>query len=203
MPEQTPVDDNVAVFEKAARCVQRIMSQIRQEQADDATPCTLWTVRHVMNHVIGGAEVLAGSLEGRLPDGDIGGLSPNSSYSGETEVGKLAAAYATEVGRILAAARQPGALQGPTPGGMMTVPQFLVAMATDHIIHGWDLARATGQDETLDPDVVQVCYATMTSPEGSVLVNMGRMAGFLGAPVSVDDRATLQDKLIAHMGRQP
>ena len=91
----------------------------------------------------------------------------------------------------------------PTPGGMMTVPQFLVAMATDHIIHGWDLARATGQDETLDPDVVAAAYAMMTAPETAGLVDMGRQAGFIGPAVSVPDDASIQDRLLAHMGRQP
>ena len=182
MSANATVSDPIAIFEKASRRVQEIMSGIRQDQGDAATPCTEWNVRQLMNHVIGGAEVLAGSLEGRLPDGDIGGVSPNSSYSHEVDVSRLAQAYAEESARILVSADRPGALDGLTPGGVMTVPQFLIAMATDHIIHGWDLARATGQDETLSPDVVQAAYAMMTSPEGSVFVDMGRQAGFSALP---------------------
>lgn len=199
-PASTP--DPIAVFEQAARCVQSIMSGIRQAQADDATPCTEWNVRQVMNHIIGGAEVLAGSLEGNIPQG-VGGVSPNSSYSGETDVSRLAQAYAGETARAAAAARRPGAMNASTPGGMMTAHQFLVAMATDHIIHGWDLARATGQDDTLDADVVQVAYGMMTSPEGSMFVEMGRQMGFVGPAVGVSDDASIQDKLLAHMGRRP
>ena len=202
MTEATPTADPIAIFEKASRRVREIMAGIRQDQAADPTPCTEWNVREVMNHVIGGAEVLAGSLEGNIPEG-VGGVSPVSSYSSETEVSRLAQAYADESGRIMAAVRQPGAMHSATPGGMMTVPQFLVAMATDHIIHGWDLARATGQDDALDPDVVAAAYAMMTSPEGLVFVDMGRQYGFVGPAVSVADEARLQDKLVAHMGRQP
>ena len=194
--------DPIAIFAKAAHRVQAIMAGIRQEQGDDATPCQEWNVRQVMNHVIGGAEVLAGSLEGSIPEG-VGGVSPNSSYSDETDVAKLAQAYADEAAHAVAAAGRPGAMAAATPGGMMTVPQFLVAMATDHIVHGWDLARATGQDETLDPDVAPAAYAMMTSTEGAGFVEMGRQAGFVGPAVAVPDDASLQDKLIAYMGRQP
>ena len=202
MTSQAGAPDPITIFEKAARRVQEIMAGIRQDQGDDATPCTEWNVRDVMNHVIGGAEVLAGSLEGNIPEG-VGGVSPISSYSGETDVAKLAQAYANELARILAAARTPGAMDAATPGGMMTVPQFLIAMATDHIIHGWDLARATGQDDTLDAEVVEAAYVMMTSPEGSMFVDMGRQMGFVGPAVAVPDSASVQDKLIGHMGRQP
>ena len=202
MSSESATPDPVAIFEKAASRVQAIMSGIRQEQGANPTPCTEWDVRQVMNHVIGGAEVLAGSLEGDMPEG-VGGVSPNSSYSGEKDVSKLAQAYANESTRILGAVQRPGAMEAATPGGMMTVPQFLVAMATDHIIHGWDLARATGQDDALDADVVEAAYAMMTSPEGSMFVDMGRQMGFVGPTVTVSDDARLQDKLVAHMGRQP
>ena len=202
MTSQAGAPDPITIFEKASLRVQEIMAGIRQDQGHDATPCTEWNVLDVMNHIIGGAEVLAGSLEGNIPEG-VGGVSPVSSYSGEEDVSKLAEAYADESARVLTAANQPGAMEAATPGGMMTVPQFLIAMATDHIIHGWDLARATGQDDALDADVVQVAYAMMTSPEGSMFVDMGRQMGFVGPRVSVADDARLQDKLVAHMGRQP
>ncbi len=194
--------DPIAIFEKASHRVQKIMAGIRQGQSGSPTPCTEWDVRQVMNHVIGGAEVLAGSLEGSIPEG-VGGVSPISSYSDEPDLAKLAQAYANETARILVAARQPGAMEAATPGGMMTVPQFLIAMATDHIVHGWDLARATNQDDTLDAEVVQTAYAMMTDPETSGLVEMGRQFGFVGAAITVSDDARLQDKVIAHMGRQP
>ena len=202
MTAESSASDPIAIFEKAAVAVQAIMAGIRQDQSSAATPCTEWNVRDVMNHVIGGAEVLAGSLKGSMPEG-VGGVSPNSSYSGEMNVAKLAQAYAGETARALAAARQPEAMSATTPGSMMTVPQFLIAMAADHIIHGWDLARATGQDETLDDDVVRAAYGMMTSPEGSMFVDMGRQMGFVGPLVSVSNDARLQDRLVAHMGRQP
>ncbi len=202
MTSQAGAPDPITIFEKASRRVHEIMAGIREGQGENATPCTEWNVRQLMNHMIGGAEVLAGSLEGNMPEG-VGGVSPNSSYSAETDVSALAQAYSGESARALRAAQQPGAMEAATPGGMMTAPQFLIAMATDHIVHAWDLARATGQDDTLDDDVVEAAYAMMTSPETGLFVDMGRRAGFIGAAVAVADDARLQDKLVAHMGRQP
>ena len=199
---ESEMPDPVDMLRKTTLRVHEIMAGIRQEQGDAATPCTEWNVRQVMNHVIGGAEVLAGSLEGTMPEG-IGGVSANSSYSDETDIAKLAQAYAGEAARALAAAQRSGAMDNPTPGSMMTMPQFLIAMANDHIVHGWDLARATGQDDTLDPDVVRASYAMIIAPETARLVEMGRQFGFIGPAVAVSDDASLQDKLIAHMGRQP
>ena len=202
MTDTAPQPNPVEIFEHAANRVHEIMAGVRQEQAGESTPCTEWNVRDLMNHVIGGAEVLAGSLEGNIPQG-VGGVSAVSSYSAEMEVGRLAQAYADQSARVRTALRRPGAMEASTPGGMMTVPQFLIAMATDHIIHGWDIARATGQDDTLNADVVQAAYRMMTSPEGSMFVDMGRQMGFVGPAIEVAEDARLQDKLVAHMGRQP
>ena len=61
---ESEMPDPVDMLRKTTLRVHEIMAGIRQEQGDAATPCTEWNVRQVMNHVIGGAEVLAGSLEG-------------------------------------------------------------------------------------------------------------------------------------------
>jgi uncharacterized protein (TIGR03086 family) len=68
----------------------------------------------------------------------------------------------------------------------------------DVLIHTWDLARATGLDETLDPDEVHAAYIEM-EPITDVLVK----SGHYGAPVPVPDDSDEQTKLIAISGRQP
>jgi uncharacterized protein (TIGR03086 family) len=68
----------------------------------------------------------------------------------------------------------------------------------DVLVHTWDLARATGQDETLDPDEVHGLYEGML-PIDDVL----RQSGQYGARVEVPDDADEQTKLIAFTGRQP
>ena len=68
----------------------------------------------------------------------------------------------------------------------------------DVLIHTWDLARATGQDETLDPDEVSGALQGML-PFDAVL----RASGHYGPKVEVPARADDQTKLIAFTGRRP
>jgi uncharacterized protein (TIGR03086 family) len=68
----------------------------------------------------------------------------------------------------------------------------------DVLVHTWDLARATGQDERLDPDEVHDMLVGV-EPMDEVL----RSSGHYGPRVPVAPDADEQTKLIAFMGRQP
>ena len=68
----------------------------------------------------------------------------------------------------------------------------------DILIHTWDLARATGQDETLDPTEVRDLFAGM-EPMDEFL----RQSGHYGPRVDVPPEADDQTKLIAFTGRHP
>jgi uncharacterized protein (TIGR03086 family) len=65
-------------------------------------------------------------------------------------------------------------------------------------VHTWDVARATGLDETLDADEVHRMFSAM-EPLDEVL----RASGHFGPRVPVPDDADEQTKLIAFTGRQP
>jgi len=69
---------------------------------------------------------------------------------------------------------------------------------TDVFMHTWDLARATGQDDTLDPDECEAMLAGM-EPMEQVL----RDSGQYGPRVAVPDDASVQDRLIGFIGRDP
>ncbi len=68
----------------------------------------------------------------------------------------------------------------------------------DVVVHTWDLARATGLDETLDADVVHDMLVGMEP-----LDEMLRASGQYGPKVEVSDDADEQTRLIAFTGRQP
>jgi uncharacterized protein (TIGR03086 family) len=83
--------------------------------------------------------------------------------------------------------------------GRYTVEQAIDTFCTgDIVIHTWDLARATGLDETLDRDEVHQMLVGM-EPLDEVL----RQSGQYGARVTVPDDADEQTRLIAFTGRQP
>ena len=68
----------------------------------------------------------------------------------------------------------------------------------DVLVHTWDLARATGQDESLDPDEVRGMLAGVEAM-GDAL----HQSGQYGKPVPVAPDADEQTRLIAFTGRQP
>jgi uncharacterized protein (TIGR03086 family) len=67
------------------------------------------------------------------------------------------------------------------------------------LVHTWDLARATGQDATLDADEVHRLYEGMTEMDENLL----RDSGHYGPRVDVPADADEQTKLIAFTGRTP
>jgi uncharacterized protein (TIGR03086 family) len=85
------------------------------------------------------------------------------------------------------------------PMGRMSVEQALDMICTsDVFLHTWDLARATGLDETLDPDEVHALLVGM-EPMDDLL----RSSGHYGPRVEVPDDADEQTRLLAFIGRRP
>ena len=83
--------------------------------------------------------------------------------------------------------------------GRMSLAQAIAMIYTpDVFMHRWDLARATGQDETLDPDKCAAMLEGML-PMDEVL----RQSGQYGPRVHVPDDADVQTKLLAFIGRTP
>jgi len=72
-------------------------------------------------------------------------------------------------------------------------------MTPDVLVHTWDLARATGLDETLDPDEVRRALASYESIDEEVLVQSGQYGKRVPVPADADE----QTRLIAISGRQP
>jgi uncharacterized protein (TIGR03086 family) len=67
----------------------------------------------------------------------------------------------------------------------------------DVLIHGWDLARASGQDTNLAPELVDACFEVI-APQMDLL----KASGMFGTEVEVADDADPQTKLLALLGRR-
>ena len=200
MTAEAPTPDPVAQLERVIRRTKAVASGVTQAQAADPTPCSQWSVLDLFNHLIGGLEFTAGCITGNVPD-----IRPNeaeSSYQGETDVAVLIRAYHAAVDRALELAASPGALERTalTPFGEMPVARIMMGTVLDQLVHCWDLARATGQDTTLDSEMVEFAYGMLVS-DG--FADMGRQAGFIGSEIAISYDASLQDKMIGYMGRQP
>ncbi|CAN5466929.1 maleylpyruvate isomerase family mycothiol-dependent enzyme [soil metagenome] len=81
--------------------------------------------------------------------------------------------------------------------GSMTLSEALAMIYTNDVfMHRWDLARATGQDDTLDPDRCAEMVAAMEPMDAAL-----RSSGHFGPRLDVADDADAQTKLLAFIGR--
>jgi uncharacterized protein (TIGR03086 family) len=184
--------DLAALHRQALAATRGYVAGTGLDQLDAPTPCEEWDVRGLLNHVVSGnlwaAELATGKTipeVGDRLDGDVIGADPLAAYD--------ASAAAAD-----AAFSAPGAMAapcavsyGPVPGEIYAGHRFL-----DLVIHGWDLAVATGQDATLDPALVEACWEVAT-PQMELLQGSG-MFGHAGAAAGGGDR---QAELLAALGR--
>ena len=177
-----PVD----LYQAAAQNTKKIIAGTRADQLSDSTPCSEWNVQALIDHLAGGTGFAISAMSGVPPTE----LEPGS---GSVEL------YDQGTAKVLDVARTPGTLEKTvqTPIGEMPGSHFMMAVFMDALIHGWDLAKATGQDTKLDPNLVEACYAVF----GPQADNM-RHGGAFGPEVVVSADADTQTKLLGALGRQ-
>ena len=185
--------DITAVYERALGATGAIVDGVQPEQLTDPTPCPGWDVRVLLHHVIGANWMFAGVAAGGTMD--AGGDMP------ELAALDPSGAYAAAAAAVLDAWRQPGALDrrchlsfGDMPARATMAIHFL-----DVLVHGWDLATATGQDATLDPELAA---AGMVVAEGMISDAL-RATGAFGPAVPWPDDAPVGERLVAFTGRRP
>ncbi len=187
MLNQEAPPDPVALYRAATDRATALVEAARQDQLVSPTPCTEWSVQELIDHLVGGTEYLLSAAEQR---------------EARQPADATAADYRRGVADVLKALDVPGTLEQTciSPLGFeWPVAQAVAGTFMDVLIHTWDLARATGQDEELDPGLVEACMA-MFVPQ---MPAMGRAAGIVGPNVEVGDDASAQDRLLAAMGRRP
>jgi uncharacterized protein (TIGR03086 family) len=162
------------------------LDAVADDQWDDPTPCTEWNVRELVDHAINSQRLLPSRLGAELPEAD--------------EDSKVA--WPQIRAAALAAYEKPGVLDQKVelPFGEMTVGQMLNNIALgDLLLHSWDLARATGGDERLDPDAVATAYEGL-QPLDEVLHASGTV---FGPKIEPPPGADLQTQLLCFSGRRP
>ncbi len=185
--------DIKSLYEQASAWTAGVFSNVKDDQHGDPTPCPEWNVRELMNHIVGGGYLFAGTAAGQeMPAGD----GPPPDMLGDDPAG----AYRQSAAGVRAAMDRDGVMDqmmnlpaGELPGSTM----FNIA-TSEALVHGWDLAKATGQDTSFPDDVAEAVYA-FTAPG----VDFGRQGGFYGPEVSLPEGAPAHQRLVALLGRQP
>ena len=156
---------------------------------DNPAPCEGWVARDIVRHMVEWMPALC--LEGpglEVPVVPSVDDDPVGAWVGISD------AFQAALDDPEVAARE-----YDMRAGRVTVEHAIDTFCVDDIVvHTWDLARATGLDETLDPDEVHSMYEGML-PMDEVL----RQSGHYGPKVEVPDDADEQTKLIAFTGRVP
>ncbi len=158
---------------------------------DRLSPCDGWDARAVVEHVIGFHDVLVLRPLGMKPERP----RDNPRDRWELTFDSLRAALARE-GLFERVVDIPAV--GNNPATTLDARKLLPRLTQDVLVHTWDLARAVGADDRLDPEWCAVFFDEAPADPHSLSAS-----GMFAAPVAVDDRADVQSKLLARLGRDP
>jgi uncharacterized protein (TIGR03086 family) len=184
--------DLVSLF---TRSIERFVDRVSQVDAGQwtlPTPCTEWDVRALVNHIAyeqrWAPHLVAGETVeqvGDRYDGDVLGAEPLATLR-EATASSTAAFADTDLDRTVHLSF------GDVPGR-----EYLAQMLIDAEVHGWDLATATGQDRSLDPEVVAAVLPVAMEQEAMI-----RASGVFGDAVPIAADADDASRLLGLLGRR-
>jgi uncharacterized protein (TIGR03086 family) len=178
------VDEVIARHRKACAGFSAIVRQAEGNWGR-RSPCAGWDSRGVVEHVIGFHDVLL--------------LRPTGTKPSRPKDDPLAR-WAVTVPAIDAAIERISA-QGPAAGtgsSPVDLARLLPVLTTDVLAHTWDLARAVGVDDRLDPGLCEISYRVVRSNDERL-----RASGMFDPAVPVAEDADPPTRLIAFLGRDP
>lgn len=179
----------------------RRMADLLMAIPDDAlagpTPCPDYCLGDLVDHVGGLTMAFTASATkaGRLPGG--GGPSGDASRLGDDWRTRIPAALRA----LVEAWRDPAAWEGMTMAGPLEMPADVAALVAldELVIHGWDVARASGQAYEVDEQTLAAVHGFVEQFSGGDAPR----DGLFGPAVSVPAGAPLLDRVIGLTGRDP
>ncbi|WP_203918399.1 TIGR03086 family metal-binding protein [Rugosimonospora africana] len=178
----------LAQFDRAAAVAEGVIASTKPDQFDEPSPCTLWSVRQVINHVVVGNLRTLGTVTGQArPD-------PGEDRLGDDPLG----AFRASVRELRAALSVEGALDRtvPTPVGERPGTFLVLMRVAEMTLHAWDVAKATGQSTDLDPGLSGQILAVFHG-----VLPADREGSPFGAEQPAPPDATAADRLAAYAGR--
>lgn len=182
-------------LEPAAQALLRTLEGVEDEHLERSSPCFGHPVAEVLQHLVVVTEALRA-----VADKDLGPLTEQKVHPPQwpaLQDGWREAIRAQVPAMVRAWSAEP-AWEGTTRAGGLEMPAEVAGrIAVDELVlHGWDLARATGQSYALDEDIAAASLAFVRAVEEDAPEP-------LGPPVEVGDDVAVLDRLVALSGRDP
>lgn len=187
-------------LESAAHEVVRLLDGVAENRLDDPTPCADTSVAALLDHLMGLS--LAFTLAARKTTPPGGGPGPGAAGAAHLDP-QWRTLLPGRLDELVESWRDPKAWEGMTEAGGVKMPAGQIAMVAldELVLHGWDLARATGQPFTCSPaDTAAVLAFTSASaaPEQAAA-----REGLFGSVVEVAEDASPFDRALGFAGRDP
>jgi uncharacterized protein (TIGR03086 family) len=180
----------------AATTIGRLVRQVPDERLGDPTPCPDYTVGDLVEHIGGLALAFTSAAHKEQ--------SPLTNSAPDPDAARLPADWPTRIPADLVALaqawRDPEAWTGMATAGGVTMPGDITGLvALDEIVlHGWDLAVATGRPYDVEPDLLAAVHGFVES-FGSDPATRGPFGPIIPVPAS----APLLDRVLGLAGRDP
>jgi uncharacterized protein (TIGR03086 family) len=192
-PEKGPIVDVLDHIGRAVDQTGHIVAGVKPDQFGEPSPCEDWNVRELLNHTLGGMRMFAAAARGETVD--------ESVYSSDLVGDDPAASFEREAAALKEAWSDPALLErtcelpfGAVPGVMAANLGFV-----EMLVHGWDIAKATGQQPQMDPELSEAALALMSQMPADQM----RQPGVFGPEVTCPEGASIHHRLVAFLGRQP
>lgn len=182
-------------YRRRADAFEHKVAGVAPDQWANQSPCAEWTARDLVGHVVDMHTAMLQPLDRRPHPGPSVDEDPLAAF-----VNARAGIEAVLDDPTLAAT------ECNTPMGPATAADHIDQVASaDLVVHGWDLARATGQDDTIDPEEVERMWPVAQAMDERMRVPGAFGPGIVvfGPEVPVPHSAPLQDRLLGLLGRDP
>ena len=185
-------------LEPATRVLANLIAGLRDEQLTAPTPCTEASLGDLVDHVDGLSLAFAAAATKTPLESGSQGPSADASRLGADWRIRIPGRLAT----LAKAWHDEAAWKGMTQAGGVDLPAEVAGIvALDEIVvHSWDIAVASGQSFTVEPNLLEATYGFVQS---TVAQNPEGNPGLFGPPVPVPDDASLLDRLVGLTGRHP
>jgi len=183
-------------YQRRAQAFENLITAVAAHHWSAPSPCAEWDARDLVAHVIDMHNAVLAPLDRSVP-----ALAEDPLTSFRTARAAIEDVLAND---------SAASTMCDTPAGHVTAAENIDGVISDDLVlHGWDLARATNQDDTIDPEDLRRLGESLAAIPAELMDKYRTPGAFgpgiivYGPEVDVDDNAPLQHRLLGAIGRHP